>query len=71
MAIASHTESTKTEPTIPALAEDEVHRRNRAAIVLLDAWEQDLDERDQQETMQVIRDALGRNRSGSSRALFP
>lgn len=71
MAIASNPELAKTVSTIPLLAEDEVLRRNRAAIALLDAWEQDVDEQDQQETMQVIREALGKNRLGSSRALFP
>ena len=71
MAIASNPELAKAKPTIPVLADDEVLRKNRAAMELLDAWEHDVDEQDQRETMKVIRETLGKDRVGSSRALFP
>jgi len=51
--------------------DDELRRRNLAAIALLDEWERDGAEQEQRETMDVIRAALGENREMSNRPLFP
>lgn len=56
---------------VPPIAADELARRNRSAIALLDAWEAEGDEDEQRETMRVLRTALGADRVASSRPLFP
>ena len=71
MAIAPNAELSNGKPIVPVLNEDELRRKNRAAMELLDAWDHDVDEHDQCETMKVIREALGKDRIGSNRALFP
>jgi len=56
---------------VPHLSDEERRRRNLAAVALLDSWENEGDEQDQRETMQVLQRALGQQRSGSARPLFP
>ena len=58
-------------PIVPTITPDELTRRNRAAIALLDEWEADGDEEEQRETMAVLREALGKRRVISRRPLFP
>ena len=45
-------------------------RRNQAAIELLRSWREEGDEQDHRQTMQVLRQALGKDRA-SGRKLFP
>jgi hypothetical protein len=56
---------------VPPIGADELLRRNRAAMALLDRWEAESDEDEQRDTMEALRDALGEGRSLSSRPLFP
>jgi excisionase family DNA binding protein len=59
---------TLTTPLVPPLAPEELARRNRAAMALLDEWAADVEgEQDQRETMEVLRRALGPERVASSR----
>jgi excisionase family DNA binding protein len=58
-------------PYVPPVGPDERARRHRAAVALLDSWEAEGDEREQRETMAVLREALGARRVASSRNLFP
>jgi hypothetical protein len=67
----SGTTSPAREPYVPRISPEELARRNRAAIDLLDSWESEGDEQEQHETMQVLREALGARREISSRKLFP
>jgi hypothetical protein len=53
------------------LTADELARRNRELIELLNSWESEGDEQEQRETLTVLREALGRRRVASSRAQFP
>ncbi len=57
-------------PFVPQFDAAERARRNRPAMELLDSWEAEGDEREQRETMAVLREALGPNRTLSSRPLF-
>jgi hypothetical protein len=56
---------------VPPITEEELARRNQAAIRLLDSWETEGDEQEQQETMEMLRRALGQERTASDRKLFP
>jgi len=56
---------------IETINPEELMRRNRAAIDLLDTWETEGDEQEQRETMRVLREALGPKRVASTRNLFP
>lgn len=58
-------------PLVPPISSEELARRNREAVALLDAWEAEGDEGEQRETMAVLREALGKRRTLSSRPLFP
>jgi excisionase family DNA binding protein len=58
-------------PLVPPLSAEELTRRNRALVELLDSWESEGDEQEQRETLGVIREALGAKRVASSRNLFP
>jgi len=53
------------------LTGDELAQRNRDLIELLNSWESEGDEREQRETLAVLREALGTRRVASSRAQFP
>ena len=66
MATASETRAPRLLPIPP----DELRRRNARTIAMLDAWESDGDEDDQRETMAVLRQALGPDRTASSRSAF-
>ncbi len=57
-------------PFVPVIDPAERARRNKAAIDLLDSWETDGDEQEQRETMDVLREALGTNRTLSSGSVF-
>jgi hypothetical protein len=59
------------EPYLPPLTADELAQRSKTLVELLDAWESEGDEQEQRETLSVLREALGRRRVASSRALFP
>lgn len=55
-------------PFVPSITPEELTRRNRAAMALLDEWAADVEgERDQRETMDVLRKALGPERIASNR----
>lgn len=56
---------------VPAVSADELARRNRALVELLDSWESDGDEQEQRETLAVLRETLGTRRVASSRNHFP
>ncbi len=58
-------------PLVPPIDPAELARRNAALIAALDAWELQGDEREQKETMDVLRQALGPGRTLSSRSQFP
>jgi hypothetical protein len=58
-------------PYVSPPAADELVRRNRDLIELLDSWESAGDEQEQRETLTVLREALGARRMASSRARFP
>jgi hypothetical protein len=75
MATAQRSEAAGTKRPrtayVPPIDEDELLRRNLAAVALLDSWEVEGDELEQRETLEVLREALGERRSGSSRPAFP
>lgn len=56
---------------IPPISKEELALRNQRAMALLDEWERDGDEQEQRETMEILRKALGENRTTSNRPLFP
>ena len=58
-------------PYVPRVSDEEQAQRNRALVALLDSWETEGDEQEQRETMDVLRQALGKDRVASSRKLFP
>jgi hypothetical protein len=58
-------------PYVPRISDEELRRRNLAAIALLDSWEAEGDEQEQRETMNILRQALGKDRVISNRKLFP
>jgi hypothetical protein len=66
-----HKPSAPETPYVPRLDPAELARRNRSAVELLDSWEAEGDDQEQRETMQVLREALGKDRTASSRNLFP
>ena len=57
-------------PYLAAVDPEEHRRKNAAAMKLLDEFEADDDEQDQKETMTVLREALGPNRTISNRSVF-
>ena len=59
------------KPYVPRITPEELAERNRRAIELLKSWVKDGDEQEQRETMAVLREALGENRTASYRNLFP
>jgi hypothetical protein len=63
--------ATPGAPYVPPVSAEELARRNRAVVELLDSWESDGDEQEQRETLAVLREALGERRVASSRNLFP
>ncbi len=72
--MADYSTQTRTTPEIvpapfvPPITPEELARRNRAAMALLDEWEADIEgEQDQRETMAVLREALGLGRIASNR----
>jgi excisionase family DNA binding protein len=59
-------------PFVPPTSPEELALRNRAAMALLDEWAVDVeDEREQRETMDVLRRALGPGRIASDRPAIP
>jgi hypothetical protein len=69
--MATTPKATTEGPHLPPVSDEEQARRNRAAIARLDAWEAEGDEQEQRETMEILRQALGRGRVAASRNLFP
>jgi hypothetical protein len=67
----NHPHIISLHPYVPPITEEELARRNQAAIQLLDSWESEGDEDEQRETMKVLRQALGQGRIASDRRLFP
>jgi hypothetical protein len=57
-------------PYLTPIDPEEHRRKNAAAMKLLDEFESDGDEEDQKETMAVLREALGPNRTISNRSAF-
>ena len=55
---------------VSILTADELAQRGRDLIDLLNAWETEGDEREQRETLTVLREALGTRRVASSRVQF-
>jgi excisionase family DNA binding protein len=58
-------------PNVPPISPEELARRNDRAIALLERWKTEGDEAEQTETLEFLREALGRNRVAASRPLFP
>ena len=58
------------KPYLAPIDPVEHRRKNAAAMKLLDQFESDEDEEDQKETMAVLREALGPNRTISNRSAF-
>ena len=58
------------KPYLAPIDPEEHRRKNAAAMRLLDEFESDEDEEDQKETMAVLREALGPNRTISNRSAF-
>lgn len=56
---------------VPPVDAEDLRRRNRAAMELLDRWGQDGDADEQRETLEVLTTALGAGRTISDRPLFP
>ncbi len=67
----NHTQTATLHPYVTPITEEELSRRNQAAIELLDSWAKEGDEEEQRETMNVVRQALGQGRLASDRRLFP
>ena len=66
------TPEASSKPLIPTMSPDERQRRNAAALALIEEWANDEEsERDQHETMDVLRTALGPDRIASDRPVFP
>jgi excisionase family DNA binding protein len=63
--------ATARAPYVPPVSDEEQARSNRALVELLDSFESEGDEQEQRETMDVLRQALGKDRVASSRKLFP
>ena len=62
----------EARPFVPPMAASELARRNAAAVAFLDEMEADAgSEQDQREAMDVLRQALGPDRVGSSRPALP
>jgi hypothetical protein len=57
-------------PYVSTLTADDLARRNRDLIELLNSWESEGDEQEQRETLTVLREAMGRRRVASSLAQF-
>jgi len=53
------------------VSDEEQAQRAQALVALLDSWETEGDEQEQRETMDVLRQAFGKDRVASSRKLFP
>jgi hypothetical protein len=68
--MATVTRTDSATPFVPQFDPAERARRNKAAVELLDSWETDGDEQEQRETMSVLRNALGANRTLSSGSVF-
>ena len=68
MATAARTDT--PTPFVPIYSAEERARRNKAAIELLSSWETEGDEQEQRETMNVLREALGENRTLSTGPIF-
>jgi hypothetical protein len=66
----NHPDTMSLHRYVPPITEEELARRNQAAIQLLDSWEDEGDEEEQRETMKVLRLALGEGRIASDRRLF-
>jgi hypothetical protein len=62
--------ATARAPYVPPVSDEEQTQRNQALVELLDSWESDGDEQEQRETLDVLREALGKRRVASSRNLF-
>jgi hypothetical protein len=71
MATAQSPAARAEGPYVPPVSAEELARRNRALVELLDSWESGGDEQEQRETLAVLREALGARRVASSRNLFP
>ena len=65
-----HDSKTTHTPYLPPITPEELRRRNAEAIRTLDQFEVEGDEEDQKETMSVLREALGPNRTISNRSAF-
>jgi len=55
---------------LPPITPEELRTRNAEAIRLLDQFEAEGDEQDHRETMDVLRKALGPDRTISNRSVF-
>lgn len=66
-----HTPAAAAGSFVPPVSADELARRNRSLVELLDSWESEGDEQEQRETLAVLRETLGPRRVASSRNLFP
>ncbi len=62
---------TAETPYVPAISAEELARGNEELLGLLDSWVTEGDEKEQQETLTILKEALGERRVASSRNLFP
>jgi hypothetical protein len=67
----THETTAPAKPYVPPITPEELRRRNAEMIALLNEWATEGDERDQRETLAVLRQALGPDRVMGSRSQFP
>lgn len=63
-------ETTAHQPYLKPIDPDTLRRSNAEMVAILDDWEENGDEQEQRETMAVLREALGPNRTISDRSAF-
>lgn len=70
MSIANETNAPPRSSSVQPIALEELRRRNAEMIAILDQWESEGDEEDQKQTMAVLRQTLGPERTISDRSCF-
>ena len=70
MSIANDTSAPPRTPSVTPISPEELRQRNARTIAMLDLWVAEGDEQEQREAMDVLREALGPNRTLSHRSVF-
>lgn len=70
MASVQSTAKTAESEYVPRVSDEEQARRNRELCETLNSFVTEGDEKDQRETLEVLRESLGAGRVASSRNLF-